>query len=82
MIEVTEGCDRGHREAFLSVGENRRGYVVGLEAVNCRNGDVIAQDQVTATSKEKVLGALDSAASQLRGELGESLPSLGEFSSF
>jgi len=45
----------------------------GVEAVNCRNGDTLAEEQVTAASKEKVLGTLGQAASKLRGELGESL---------
>jgi tetratricopeptide (TPR) repeat protein len=40
---------------------------------------VLAQEQGTATSKEKVLGALDSAARQLRVELGESLATLQKF---
>jgi hypothetical protein len=35
--------------------------VLGLKAVNCQNGDTLAQDQVTAASKEKVLGLLGKA---------------------
>ena len=48
-------------------------YVLELKAVNCQNGDTLAQEQLTAASKEKVLDALGEAASKLRGELGESL---------
>src|SRR6202041_1047986 len=48
-------------------------YVVGLKAVNCQSGDPLAETQVTAASKEKVLDALGGAASKLRTELGESL---------
>jgi eukaryotic-like serine/threonine-protein kinase len=48
-------------------------YVLGLKAVNCQNADTLAEEQVTAASKEKVLDALGQAASKLRGELGESL---------
>jgi len=44
-----------------------------LKAVNCRSGDTLAEEQVTAASKEKVLDTLGQAASKLRGELGESL---------
>jgi hypothetical protein len=51
-------------------------YVLGLKAVNCQSGDPMAEQQVTAASKEKVLDALGEAASKLRGELGESLASV------
>jgi eukaryotic-like serine/threonine-protein kinase len=44
-----------------------------LKAVNCRSGDTLAEEQVTAASKENVLDTLGQAASKLRGELGESL---------
>jgi len=47
--------------------------VLWLKAVNCRSGDTLAQEQVTAASKEKVLDTLGVAATKLRGELGESL---------
>src|SRR5207253_6142676 len=50
-----------------------------LKAVNCQTGDVLAQEQVTATGKEKVLDALGGVASKLRGELGESLASTEKF---
>ena len=51
----------------------------GLKAVNCQSGDTLAQEQVTAASKEKVLDALGEAASKLRGELGESLATVQKF---
>jgi eukaryotic-like serine/threonine-protein kinase len=44
-----------------------------LKVVNCQSGDVLAQEQATAASKEKVLDTLGTVASKLRGELGESL---------
>jgi hypothetical protein len=47
--------------------------------VNCRSGDTLAEQQVTAASKEKVLDALGEAASKLRGELGESLATVHRF---
>ena len=40
---------------------------------------MLAQEQVTAASKEKVLDALGEAASKLRGELGESLATVQKF---
>ncbi|HEY6339191.1 MAG TPA: protein kinase [Candidatus Sulfotelmatobacter sp.] len=76
-----ELCQRAASRVYIAGSINTLGnqYVVGLKAVNCRSGDVLAQEQVTATSKENVLGALDSAARQLRGELGESLATLQKF---
>jgi hypothetical protein len=54
-------------------------YVLGLKAVNCQDGSTLAQQLVTATTKEKVLGALDQATSKLLSQLGESLASLQKF---
>jgi tetratricopeptide (TPR) repeat protein len=47
--------------------------------VNCQSGDTLAEEQMTAASKEKVLDALGGAASKLRTELGESLTSVQKF---
>ena len=54
-------------------------YVLGLKAVNCRNGDLLAQEQVTANGKEQVLNALGDAATKLRGKMGESLASVRKY---
>jgi eukaryotic-like serine/threonine-protein kinase len=54
-------------------------YVLSLEAVNCRNGDLLAQEQVTASGKERVLNALADAATRLRGKMGESLASVRKY---
>jgi serine/threonine protein kinase/tetratricopeptide (TPR) repeat protein len=54
-------------------------YVIGLNAVNCQTGEALAQEQVTADRKEKVLAALGGAASKLRSKLGESRASLERF---
>ncbi len=54
-------------------------YVLGLKAVNCRTGDLLAEEQVTAAGKEQVLKALGDAATQLRAKLGESLASLQKY---
>jgi DNA-binding winged helix-turn-helix (wHTH) protein/tetratricopeptide (TPR) repeat protein len=51
-------------------------YVIGLKAVNCNTGDVLAEAQEQAAGKEAVLKALDAAAVSLRGKLGESLSSM------
>jgi len=70
-----ELCQRAGSKAYIagSIGSLGSEYVLGLKAVNCQNGDALAQEQVTAASKEKVLDALGETASKLRGELGESL---------
>jgi serine/threonine protein kinase/Flp pilus assembly protein TadD len=54
-------------------------YVLGLKAVNCRTGDVLSDEQVTANGKEQVLEALGTAATKLRGKLGESLASVQKY---
>jgi eukaryotic-like serine/threonine-protein kinase len=76
MPEVTrELCQRAGSKAYLagSIASLGSQYVLALKAVNCQSGDPLAEEQVTAASKEKVLDALGEAASKLRGELGESL---------
>ncbi|HEY4282423.1 MAG TPA: tetratricopeptide repeat protein, partial [Chthoniobacterales bacterium] len=54
-------------------------YVVSLKAVNCRDGNLLAQEQETATGKEHVLNALGQAATKLRKRLGESLASVQKY---
>ena len=80
--EVTrELCQRAGSKAYLagSVAGLGHEYVLGLKAVNCQSGDPLAEKQVTAASKEKVLDALGQAASKLRTELGESLATVQKF---
>jgi serine/threonine protein kinase/tetratricopeptide (TPR) repeat protein len=80
--EVTrELCQRAGSKAYLagSIASLGSQYVLGLKVVNCQSGDPLAEEQVTAASKEKVLDALGVAASKLRGELGESLPTVQKF---
>jgi serine/threonine protein kinase/tetratricopeptide (TPR) repeat protein len=74
-------CQRAGGKAYIagSIGLLGTEYVVGLKAANCQSGDELAQEQTTASSKEKVLDALGAAASKLRGELGESLSTLQEY---
>ncbi len=54
-------------------------YVLGLTALNCTTGDVIAREEQTAARKEDVLKALDRADTSLRRNLGESLASIQKF---
>jgi eukaryotic-like serine/threonine-protein kinase len=76
-----ELCLRAGSKAYLagSIGSLGSEYVLGLKAVNCQSGDSLAEEQITAASKEKVLDALGEAASKLRAELGESLASVQKF---
>jgi eukaryotic-like serine/threonine-protein kinase len=70
-----EICQRAGSKAYIdgAIGSLGSKYVLELKAVNCQSGDPLADEQVTAASKEKVLDTLGEAASKLRGELGESL---------
>ena len=54
-------------------------YVVSLKAVNCRDGNLLSQQQETATGKEQVLTALGQAATKMRKGLGESLASVQKY---
>jgi serine/threonine protein kinase/tetratricopeptide (TPR) repeat protein len=76
-----ELCQRAGSKAYIAgaIGNLGTEYVMALKAVNCQSGDTLAQEQVTAVSKEKVLDALGGAASKLRGELGESLATVQKF---
>ncbi len=76
-----EVCQRAGSKAYIAGQISPLGnrYVIGLDAVNCRSGDTLAQEQVTAASKEKVLDSLGDAAARLRGELGESLTTVQKF---
>jgi serine/threonine protein kinase/tetratricopeptide (TPR) repeat protein len=71
-------CQRAGSKAYIagSIASLGSEFVVGLKAVNCQSGETLAQQQLTATGKEKVLNAVGSAAAKLRGELGESLASV------
>ena len=74
-------CQRTGSKAMLagSIALLGRQYVIGLRAVNCSTGDLLAEVQERAASKEAVLKALDAAAVGLRGRLGESLSSVQKF---
>jgi hypothetical protein len=51
-------------------------YVLGLRALGCKTGDILAREQITSDDKSRVLSALGTAATSLRGKLGESLASV------
>ena len=80
--EVThEVCQRTGSKAMLtgSIAGLGSQYVIGLKAVNCNTGDVLAEAQEQAAGKEAVLKALDDAAVSLRSKLGESLSSVQKY---
>jgi serine/threonine protein kinase/tetratricopeptide (TPR) repeat protein len=76
-----ELCIRAGSKAYIdgSIANLGNQYVLGLKVVNCQSGETLAQEQVTANGKEKVLNALGDAAAKLRGELGESLVTVEKF---
>jgi tetratricopeptide (TPR) repeat protein len=78
---ASELCLRAGSKAYIAgaIGSLGSKYVLELKAVNCQNGETLAEEQVTAASREKVLDALGEVASKLRGGLGESLATVQRF---
>ena len=48
-------------------------YVLGFRAKNCRNGNILDEEQVQVAKKEEVLNALSQIAGRFRTRVGESL---------
>jgi tetratricopeptide (TPR) repeat protein len=73
-----EICQRGNMKAILvgSIANLGSQYVIGLEALDCQSGNVLASEQAQASSKEQVLDAVGKTASRIRERLGESLTSI------
>jgi eukaryotic-like serine/threonine-protein kinase len=76
-----EVCERLGAKALISGSIARLGdaYVVGVEAVGCSDGAILAREQVEASNKEQVIPVLGKAAAALRRRLGESLASIQTF---
>jgi eukaryotic-like serine/threonine-protein kinase len=74
-------CQRTDSTATIEGSISRLGsqYVLGLRAVNCRSGELLAEAQATAAGKEQVLNALGDAAAKIRAKLGESLASVKKY---
>jgi eukaryotic-like serine/threonine-protein kinase len=68
-------CERTGSAAVLdgSIASLGSQYVLGLRAVNCRTGEVLAEEQTQAARKEDALNALSRMASKFRVRVGESL---------
>jgi len=78
---ANEVCQRTASAATIegSISNLGNQYVLGLRAINCRNGDLLAEQQVTASGKEQVLNSLGEASSKIREKLGESLTSVQKY---
>jgi tetratricopeptide (TPR) repeat protein len=76
-----EVCLRTGSAASIEGSISNQGgqYLLGLQAVNCRNGAVLAKQQMTADGKQQVLKALGQASAKLRQDLGESLASVKKY---
>ncbi|MHB8533604.1 MAG: serine/threonine-protein kinase, partial [Solirubrobacteraceae bacterium] len=74
-------CQRLGVKAILlgSIAPLGPAYVVSLEAQACQTGDVLAREQVQASSRSNVLPSVGAAAARLRQRLGESLGSIQRF---
>jgi eukaryotic-like serine/threonine-protein kinase len=74
-------CLRAGSKAYIAgaIASLGNEYVLWLNAVNCQTGGTLAQEQVTAGDKEKVLNALGDASSKLRVKLGESVATVRKF---
>jgi len=76
-----EVCQRTGSKAMMtgSIAGLGGQYVIGMKALNCISGDVLAQAQEQVASKEAVLKALDDVAISMRSKLGESLISVEKY---
>jgi len=72
-ICVRDGAAATIDGTIASLGKN---YVITIEAAACPDGKTLARQQVQAEDKEHVLNALSTAATDIRGKLGESLDSI------
>jgi serine/threonine protein kinase/tetratricopeptide (TPR) repeat protein len=76
-----EICQRRGSAAVLngSIAQIGTQYLLTIKAVNCTSGELLASTEAQAPDKNHVLGALGSAASDIRGRLGESIASLQKY---
>ncbi len=74
-------CIRTGSAAVLngSIAKLGNQYVLGLKVTNCKTGDSLVQEQVTAERKEQVLKTLAQAASSVRKKLGESVGTVEKY---
>jgi hypothetical protein len=77
-----EICERTASAAVLegSIAKIGAQYVLGLRARNCRNGDVLDDEQEQVKTKEQVLNALSQVAGRFRRRAGEALAAIAHYS--
>jgi len=73
---ASEICERTGSSAVVEGSITSLGseYVLSLRARNCRTGDLLDEEQASASKKEEVFQALDQMASRFRTRAGKSLP--------
>ena len=76
-----EVCQRAGAKALLggTIAMLGTSYVITLNAQDCVEGRVLAEEQAQATSKESVLSEMGAAVSKFRETLGESLASVQRY---
>ncbi len=76
-----EICQRKGSTAVLngSIAQIGTQYLLTIKAINCASGEVLASTEAQAADKDHVLGALGSAASDIRSRLGESIATLQRY---
>ncbi len=79
--EIARGvCVRTGSTAVLegSIANLGSQYVLGLRATDCRNGNVLDEEQGQAARKEDVINVLSQVSGRLRKKLGESLATIDQ----
>ena len=78
-----EVCQRAGARALLggTIAMLGSSYVITLNAQDCVEGKVLAEEQAQASTKESVLSSMGAAVSAFREKLGESLASIQRYDS-
>ena len=73
-----EACERAGADVAVtgSIAAAGRSYLLGLDAVSCADGRVLARSQATAGSATAVVSRFGAMTSELRARLGESSTSI------
>jgi len=73
-----EICVRDAAAATIegSIASLGNSYIIALQAITCESGETLAREQIQTDDKEHVVNALGTAATAMRGKLGESRSSI------
>ncbi len=76
-----EICQRTGSTAVLdgTIAQLGTQYLLVLKAVNCLNGDLLAEAEAQSPDKNHILDSLGKVALEIRGNLGESLASVQKY---